>query len=110
MSDPTLPPARGDMDEEEVLILGPETVVALRQGPIPRPRPKASRKVSGKAQVPPPPAEPSATTELPPSPLGGRPMTPTSVAHSFYWPAQPASKGAIPYVYRAAFDTKNHPR
>jgi hypothetical protein len=96
-------------DDEEVILLGPETVVARSQQPIPKaarhnqpgtPRDSLRKKGSPKAQALP--------SEAPTA--RDRSQTPTSAIHTFYWPTKPAVKGEVPHFYRTVFETKNHPR
>jgi hypothetical protein len=96
-------------DDEEVIVLGPETVVARSQQPIPKPtrhkhpgtpKVRLQKKIGPEAQAMPHEAPTARDTS----------QTPTSVIHTFYWPTNPTIKGKVPHFYRTVFETKSHPR
>lgn len=107
--------------DEDVIVLGPETVVARSQQPIPRAtphRPKAP-KISPRNKLGPGAPEDAQAAPPPPAPeldiehgeyRHDAPSAATSVIHTFYWPTTPAAKGDLPQIYRTVFGTKNHPR
>lgn len=130
MSDLTLPPAGDPVDGEEVLVLGPETVVARSQQPIPKPprperrapkralpKPTGRRATAGDGstlpvdQVPLAPCTPFLPeSDAVPATPGNQPTTPSIALHTFYWPTKSATKGKAPHIFRSVFETKNHPR
>lgn len=106
--------------DDEVILLGPETVVTHSQRPIPKPprRPPESTKISSrksghKAADDVYVAVPSALTDRKvPQDANSTEASaaPTSVVHTFFWPTKPTVQREVPRVFRTAFDTKNHPR